>query len=123
MGAPAPAVAEWTRRAVAFKRRHGPESAAIIHLSPSCARACQLHQNLPTEAARRARVAGGLEDVAHGLELLRRARDSGAFDAGTWECSIKSPAAAAPRRRRAAPAAAPARRLAPRKRTVTSYAE
>ena len=83
-------VAGWAARARAFAREGGPGAIATIHLSPDCSRASGVHTARMTPAQRRARESRGADDVAEGLALLRAAEASGAFVAGTWECSIKS---------------------------------
>jgi len=65
------------------------DALATVHFSPDCSRASKVHH--PKDKKERAeRVKGGEEDVAVGLELFQAAKASGAFHAGTWECSVKS---------------------------------
>ena len=82
-------VAQWAARARDFTRAHGPGAVATVHLSPDCSRASGVHTARMTRAEQRARAARGAADVDEGLALLRAAEASGAFVAGTWECSVK----------------------------------
>ena len=82
-------VAGWAGSARAFSRAGGPGAIATFHASPDCSFACGRPPPGATAAEVRARKAQGAADVAEGLALLRGAEASGAFVAGTWECSAK----------------------------------